>query len=227
MKTTLAFDIYGTLINTHGVVSLLRQMIGERAAVFSDLWREKQLEYTFRRGLMQYYADFSVCTRDALDYTCARLKTPLEDKQKNDLMDTYRVLPPFGDVKQSLSSLKNDGFRLYAFSNGTRKAVDGLLVAADIRDFFLDVVSVDDIRSYKPNPAVYAHFMRKAGGGDSWLVSSNPFDVIGAVAAGMRSVWLRRREDAVFDPWGVAPDLTISSLDGIAGRLAAYYQQVD
>lgn len=223
MNITLAFDIYGTLINTHGVVALLQQMVGERAAAFSARWREKQLEYTFRRGLMQNYADFAVCTRDALEYVCADLKLPLDAAQKDALINAYRTLPAFGDVKQNLAALRDDGFHLYAFSNGARRAVEELLAAAAIRDFFTDVVSVDDVRSYKPSPAVYAHFMRQSASTASaaWLLSGNPFDVIGAMSAGMRAVWVRRREDAVFDPWGMEPTLTVGGLDGIGERLKA------
>ena len=70
MQVTLAFDVYGTLIDTHGVVSSLQVLIGKKATNFSQTWREKQLEYSFRRGLMQNYETFSVCTSNALDYTC-------------------------------------------------------------------------------------------------------------------------------------------------------------
>ncbi len=77
MTMTLAFDVYGTLIDTHGMVSELREFAGERAGEFSRIWREKQLEYSFRRGLMQNYETFAVCTRHALDYTCAFCGVPL------------------------------------------------------------------------------------------------------------------------------------------------------
>ena len=70
MATTLAFDVHGTLIDTHGVSLALQGMVGTRAAEFSRHWRDKQLEYSFRRGLMQHYASFATCTRDALEYTC-------------------------------------------------------------------------------------------------------------------------------------------------------------
>lgn len=224
MAATLAFDVYGTLIDTHGVVSLLRTMIGDRAEDFSRAWREKQLEYAFRRGLMRNYVDFAVCTRHALDYSCATFGTPLNDAQRQQLLDSYRRLPAFADVSEGLAQLRNEGFRLYAFSNGSRGAVAGLLDHAGIGDFFLDVISVDDLRSFKPDPAVYCHFLRSAGatGGGAWLISSNPFDVIGAMSAGMRAVWLRRSAGAVFDPWEIQPNLTVRDLDGLGGRIARF-----
>ena len=212
--TTLAFDVYGTLINTHGAVSALEELVGDKAKTFSSTWRDKQLEYSFRKGLMQNYETFAVCTSQALDYTCSYYGANLSDEQKKGLMSLYRTLPAFEDVKEGLTRLKSASFRLFAFSNGTPEALEELLSHAGIRDLFLDVISVDDIKSFKPNPAVYSHFLRKSesSGGEAWLISSNPFDVIGSISAGMKSAWVRRSPEAVFDPWGIEPTVTVSSL---------------
>ena len=163
---------------------------------------------------MQNYETFAVCTSQALDYTCALYGADLSQKQKKELMQLYRVLPPFEDVREGLVQLQAEGYRLFAFSNGAGDALELLLNNAAIRDLFLGVVSVDDIKSFKPNPAVYSHFLRKSGstGGDAWLISCNPFDVMGAVSAGMKSAWLRRSPQAIFDPWGIEPTITVSSL---------------
>lgn len=223
MTVTLAFDVYGTLIDTHGVVSKLQEIIGARAKEFSYTWREKQLEYSFRRGLMQYYENFAVCTSHALDFTCIYYKFSLTKKQKHELLDCYRTLPVFKDVKDGLARLKKAGFRLYAFSNGTKDAVETLLIETGIRDFFLGIVSVDDLKSFKPNPAVYSHFLRKSGasGNSAWLISSNPFDVIGAISAGMSAAWVRRSQEAVFDPWGIEPTITVGSLGELNEKIAS------
>ena len=212
--TTLAFDVYGTLIDTHGVLTALQELVGDKARAFSNTWRDKQLEYSFRRGLMQNYENFAVCTRQALDYTCACYGTNLSEAQKKNLMDIYRVLPAFDDVKDGLVRLQAAGFRLYAFSNGAADALEALLDNAGIRDLFLGVVSVDALKSFKPNPAVYCHFLRQSAtsGGNAWLISSNPFDVIGAISAGMKSAWVQRSSEAIFDPWGIEPTVTVSSL---------------
>lgn len=214
MMVTLAFDVYGTLIDTHGVVSKLQEMTGIQAKDFSHTWREKQLEYSFRRGLMQNYENFAVCTSQALDYTCAYYKVSLAKEQKHKLLDCYRTLPAFKDVKDGLARLKAANFRLYAFSNGSADVVEALLESAGIRDFFLEIVSVDDLKSFKPNPAVYSHFLResKASGSNAWLISSNPFDVIGAISAGMRAAWVQRSKEAIFDPWGIEPTITVGNL---------------
>ena len=223
MAVTLAFDVYGTLIDTHGVVAELGKLVGDRARDFSSCWRDKQLEYSFRRGLMQNYENFAVCTRDALDYTGARFGVDITPAEKQALLDIYRELPAFDDVQDALSDLAARGCRLYAFSNGSAEAVETLLSAAGIRERFVGVVSCDDIRSFKPNPAVYAHFLRKAQatGSEAWLISGNPFDVIGAISAGMRGAWVRRSADAVFDPWGIEPTVTVTSINELADAIAA------
>lgn len=214
MPVTLAFDVYGTLIDTHGVVSSLQALIGDKATNFSQTWREKQLEYSFRRGLMQNYETFAVCTSNALDYTCVFYDVDLTKKQKINLLESYRSLPAFKDVEDGLKKLKANNYRLFAFSNGTADAVDTLLVEAGIRDYFHGVVSVDDLKSFKPNPAVYSHFLRESGvkGSNAWLISSNPFDVIGAISAGMHAAWVKRSKNAIFDPWGIEPTITVGSL---------------
>jgi 2-haloacid dehalogenase len=224
MTITLAFDVYGTLIDTHGVVVALEKHVGARAPEFSRIWREKQLEYSFRRGLMQNYENFAVCTRNALDYTAAYFGVPLTQDHKEALLELYRVLPAFADVEEGLARAKNAGFRLFAFSNGSADAVETLLRHAGIRDCFLGVVSVDEMKSFKPNPGVYGHFLRRAGavGADAWLVSSNPFDVIGAISAGMRAAWVKRSPDALFDPWGIEPTLTVNGLVDLAELIALH-----
>ena len=223
MTTTLAFDLYGTLVDTDGVVPALRRMVGERAEAFSRTWREKQLEYSFRRGLMRDYADFSVCTRDALDYACAFYRTSPSPGQKLAALDTYRRLPAFAEVRDALAGLAAAGYRLYVLSNASTEAVEAVLTAASVRDHFLGVVSVEDLRTFKPDPAVYSHFLAATGASRSsvWLVSSNPFDVIGAVSAGMRAAWVRRSPEVVFDPWGREPTVTVADLSGLGTEIAA------
>lgn len=223
MSATLAFDVYGTLVDTHGVVSALQALIGEKAANFSQTWRDKQLEYSFRRGLMQNYETFAVCTSHALDYTCTFYGIDLTNEQEESLLASYRSLPPFEDVEDGLKKLKENNHRLFAFSNGTANAVEALLDAAGISGYFQGVVSVDDVKSFKPNPAVYSHFLREsdAKGSDAWLISSNPFDVIGAISAGMRAAWVKRSKGAIFDTWGIEPTITIENLGELPEKLAS------
>lgn len=221
MTVALAFDIYGTLINPHGVVDELSRHVGERAQEFSNVWRDKQLEYTWRRALMQRYQNFPVCTRQALDYADTLLQTGLGDTAKASLMEVYRVLPAYDDVPVSLQSLADAGFRMFGFSNGVAEAITGLLEHAGIDQYFEGVVSVDALQTFKPDPDVYHHFIEVADAQaeNCWLVSSNGFDVIGAVSAGMKAAWLRRSESVVFDPWEFEPTLVVRGLDELAKKI--------
>jgi 2-haloacid dehalogenase len=218
MSAALAFDIYGTLIDPHGVVSELHNHIGDRAAEFSRVWREKQLEYTWRRSLMRRYENFGVCTRQALDYADQLLQTRLDESVKEALMQAYRVLPAYDDVPASLELLKSEGHKLYPFSNGTVEMVTAVLEHASIDHYFEDVISVDSIRTFKPSPEVYQQVIEIADVSpqNCWLVSSNGFDVIGAVSAGIKAAWLKRFDGVVFDPWEFEPTQIIRSLDELA-----------
>lgn len=214
MTLTLGFDVYGTLIDTSGVATALEPLVGPLTPAFTALWRDKQLEYSFRRGLMQNYCHFALCTRQALDYCCRVLGVTIGDDDKEALMARYKVLPAFGDAREALEQLQAAGHRLFAFSNGLAEDVAGLLRHAGIAQYFIDVVSTDEIKSFKPNPAVYAHFLRRSNAGvhQTWLISGNPFDVIGAVSAGLRGAWVQRSPKAVFDPWELQATLIVSDL---------------
>lgn len=221
MSITLGFDVYGTLLDTNGVLETLKDHMGSEAGAFAKAWRDKQLEYSFRRGLMRLYDSFSVCVRQSLDYTCSALRVPLDETQKAQLMKAYRSLPAFEDAAAGLSLLQYGNFHLYAFSNGSTDTVEHLLEQAGLLHFFRGVISVDDIKSFKPDPAVYAHFLRKTGatGNCAWLISGNPFDLIGAMSTGLSGAWIRRSPEAVFDPWGIEPTLTVHSLTELAQQI--------
>ena len=222
MTLTLGFDVYGTLIDTHGVVLELQSMVGDDAQRFSQLWREKQLEYTFRRGLMNQYQHFGICTKDALDHTAELLGHNLNEHQKQDLISVYTTLPAFSDAVDSLESIKSSGHRLFAFSNGQATAVDTVLVNAGIRDYFEGIVSVDTIKTFKPSPATYQHFLKttQTGVNRGWLISSNGFDVVGAVATGMKAAWIQRSKAVVFDPWEYQPTVILDSLSKLDKALS-------
>ena len=217
MATTFAFDVYGTLIDTTGISCQLEKFIGDKAGAFSDRWRDKQLEYSFRRGLMQDYENFAVCTKQALNHTDAVFKTALSEKQKQLLLQSYRTLPAFSDVISSLELLKQQGARMFAFSNGAVNAVEDLLTNADIQDFFIDIVSTDEIQTFKPNPAAYQHFLTRANSKaeNTWLVSSNSFDILGALSTGFHTAWLQHSPTTVFEPREKQPNVIVHSLSDL------------
>lgn len=226
-KITLAFDVYGTLINTHGVLVLLESMMSDRASLFSNLWREKQLEYSFRKGLMNAYEHFGLCTAQALDYADAFLQTNLNASQKQTLLDQYKILPAFDDVIAGLENIDKERFNLYAFSNGLYDSVNKLLEQAKIRQHFDGVVSVDPLKTFKPNPMVYQYFLEQTGSSaeQSWLISSNNFDVLGALNCGFNSVWVKRSEQQVFDFWSKSPTLILSELTHLGSEIIQYSDQ--
>ncbi|WP_271767536.1 haloacid dehalogenase type II [Aquimarina algiphila] len=211
---TLAFDVYGTLIDTSGIFHSLEKMVGKATKVFMNTWRLKQLEYSFRRGLMDDYVDFSICTREALEYTCLDLDIKLTLNQKISLMKEYTTLPIFPDVLDGLQLLKETGYKVYAFSNGSSLAIKNLIDTAQIATFFDGIVSVEATKTFKPSPVVYRHFNTQTNStpDNSWLISSNSFDVIGAISYGMRSVWVQRSSTSIFDPWNISPTATITSI---------------
>ena len=220
MALRLAFDVYGTLVDPMGMSDLLRQDAGENAASVSSLWREKQLEFSFRRGLMRVYEDFGVCTRQALRYAMATHQLALPAAREDELMAAYLSLPAFADALPTLKALHGE-YPLFAFSNGSYPALEKVLGHNDLLDQFEGLVSVDDIKSFKPDPAVYAYARRATGAWDGplCLVSSNAWDVIGARSAGLKAVWVRRDPDKVFEDWGIEPTAVINGLSELADAL--------
>jgi 2-haloacid dehalogenase len=221
MPEALGFDIYGTLVDPLDMDEHLRGMVGEGAERFSALWREKQIEYTWRRGLMREYADFGVCTRQALDFAALSFGLELSDDGRDGLVEEYQNLWPFPDVLPGLERLRSEGHTLVAFSNGVERTARVLLERGGVLDHLEDVVSVDDLGTFKPDPEVYRYLARRLDRpvGETWLVSSNGWDVIGAKSAGLRAAWVRRNPATVFDPWGIEADLVVEDLEQLAGRL--------
>lgn len=213
---TLVFDVYGTLINTYGMVDLLQRLVGEDLAMpFATRWRDKQLEYSFRRSLMGQYEPYTLCTIDALDYCIEAFSVTLNRDQRYSLIKRYENLPVFKDVVPAMEQLAAvEDVQLYALTNGTREAVHKIFEDNAIDHYFSDIISADDVRKYKPDPEVYRYFMSKTGVDQQnyWHVSGNSFDLIGAAAAGAHSLWLKRNNRQFFDPWGNKPDHCISSL---------------
>ena len=213
MTMTLAFDVYGTLVDPMGMSRLLAKDAGDRAEAVAALWREKQLEFSFRKGLMKVYEDFGVCTRQALRYAMATHQLSLPEDRENELMAAYLSLPAFDDSLPALKSLKGQ-YPLFAFSNGSYPALEKVLGHNNLLDQFEGLVSVDDIKTFKPDPAVYTYARRATGAWDKplCLVSSNAWDVIGARATGLLAVWVNRDPDKVFEDWGIQPSAVIKSL---------------
>lgn len=220
-KPVLAFDVYGTLIDPFRMEDHLRAAFGEKAKEASELWRSKQIEYSFRRALMKRYRNFDACTAQALRFVSAQLGISLSEEAQEKLMSKYLELPAYPDVTVALEELAAQGFTIAACSNGTEDAVRGLFDRAGVLPHFRKIVSVDAIRTFKPDPAVYEHLVSELRARKEmvWLISSNPFDVIGAKACGLRTAWVQRDPKRVFDPWEFEPDVIVRGLAELKGIL--------
>ena len=214
MSVTLAFDVYGTLIDPFGISKQLESIAGDKTPTFAQLWRDKQIEYLFRRALGRDYQPFSVCTSQALDFAATHLQIQLSAGDKKKLLAKYRELPAYEEVPEALRELQDAGCRNYGFSNGEPDDLAYLLAHAGLDGALDGIVSVHAVQSFKPDPAVYAHFLKETGAAkeQTWLVSGNPFDVIGAHMAGWRTTWVKRNPAAVFDPWDIEPDATVTDM---------------
>ena len=224
MKLTLAFDVYGTLIDTHSVVGRLKEFVGSDADAFTQIWRSKQLEYTFRRGLMKRYQNFAVCTQQSLEYTCRYFGIRLDSLQLQELLKCYNNLSAYDDVSEGLNQLSKLNCRMFAFTNGSAKAVEDLLDNANLRYRLSGVISVDEVQSFKPDPAVYQHFLKATGSNCeyTWLVSGNSFDVIGARSVGMQAAWVQRSSKDLYDSWEFEPTIKVASMCELATKISEH-----
>lgn len=220
--SALGFDVYGTLVDPLAMREPLRALAGDKAERLSEVWRCNQLQYTWRRGLMRRYENFDVCTRQALQAAMATVGVALSAADQDQLMAAYLNLDLFPDVIPALAALKAQGHALVAFSNGVEATVRTLLSRTGAMNYLAGIVSVDDLKTFKPDPAVYAYLAERCqtDKADTWLVSGNAWDIIGAASAGLKTAWLKRSPAAVFDPWDIEPDLVVGNLEELAGRLA-------
>lgn len=219
-RETLAFDMYGTLVESTPGKERLERIVPGQALRLAEVWRQKQLELTFRLTAMERYEDFAEVTRKALDYALASMGRTLGANQRDLLIGEYSHLELFADTRSGLERVAALGYAMVIFSNATPRMLDSLTRAAELEPFFQDVISVDEVRTYKPSPRVYRHVAQRLGRpiGDIRLVSSNPFDVVGAQAAGMKAAWVNR-SGGLFDPLGSPPDISMCLLTELAGAL--------
>jgi 2-haloacid dehalogenase len=206
----LVFDAYGTLYDVHSVVRRCESCFPGKGMPLSQLWRAKQLEYTWQRSLMQRYAPFSQITREALEYSCAALGLD-SAAHAAVLMDEYLRLAPFPEVPAALERLT---VKRAILSNGSPDMLEPLVRNSGLR---LDaVLSVHELKIYKPAPPVYELAVKRLGVSKDRIgfVSSNCWDALGAKSFGFRVYWINRG-GAPLDRLGFTPDEQVKSLDEI------------
>jgi 2-haloacid dehalogenase len=215
MARAFVFDAYGTLFDVHAAIGRHRAAAGPDADRFSEIWRSKQLEYTWTLTLADRYVDFWTLTERALDFAFARLPS-VDRALRPELLDAYWTLEAFADARAALRGLKARGLSTAILSNGTPKMLTAAVDAAGIGGDLDAVLSVDAIRRYKPRPEVYALVTERFGisPADVVFVSSNRWDVMGAASFGFRSAWINRANAP--EEYGPAPDALLSDLNGLA-----------
>ena len=211
----LVFDAYGTLFNVHSVMTTCEALFPGKGNALSQLWRTRQLEYSWLRSLMGRYVDFNQVTRESLQVACASLGLTYSDAVSTQLSNAYRTLALFDDTLPTLQQLRRQqpAFKLAILSNGAAEMLNAV-VAYNKLDAMLDaVLSVDEVAIFKPDPRVYQlacdrlRFSRDEIG----FVSSNGWDAAGAKSFGFKTFWINRT-NATVDALGVTPDRVLSSL---------------
>jgi 2-haloacid dehalogenase len=216
MSSIFVFDAYGTLFDVHAAIGRFRAQAGPEAQRMSEIWRTKQLEYTWTLTLAGHYADFWTLTERALDYSLARV--PSVDKAlKQKLLDAYFELDAFPDARTALRALKDAGHKTGILSNGSPNMLKGAVDGAKLGGELDAVLSVDVLKMFKPRPEVYGLVTDrfKCKPADVTFVSSNRWDVMASVSVGFRGLWVNRSKmpDEYLD---FAPKQVLSDLSGLA-----------
>lgn len=191
--TVFVFDAYGTLFDVHSAIGRFRTEAGPDADRISDLWRTKQLEYSWTLTLAGKYEDFWTLTERALDYALARFPS-VNKSLKPRYLDAYLTLDAYPDARATLQALKARGLATAILSNGSPNMLQAAVNAAGLDKELDAILSVDSLRMFKPRPEVYQFTAdtMKAAPGEVIFASSNRWDVMGARAFGFRPVWVNR-----------------------------------
>lgn len=209
----VVFDLYGTLYDVHSVAEQCETLVPGRGAEISALWRQKQLEYTWLRSLMNRYRPFEAITEDALLHVCKRLSLPLDDSQRAELCDAYLQLKPFSDTPPTLRQLNALGLPIAILSNGSVHSISEVVQRSGLTAHFRHLISVERVQVFKPHGSAYelGESVLGARREELLFVSSNAWDASGAKDFGYNVAWVNRGGTA-FDELGVRPDFEISSL---------------
>ncbi len=193
MVSAYVFDAYGTLFDVHAAIARHRAAAGSDADRFSEIWRTKQLEYSWTLSLAGHYADFWTLTERALDFAFARVPS-VDRSLRPKLLQAYLTLDAFADARAALVELKARGLQLAILSNGSPRMLAAAVEAAGIASHLNAILSVEAVRRYKPRPEVYALATDALAvqPSDVAFVSSNRWDVMGAVSFGFQAYWVNR-----------------------------------
>ena len=212
MKTkAVVFDAYGTLFDVNSAAEKCKDKIGVKWEIFANFWRTTQLEYTWLRSLMKRHKNFWDVTEDSLDKSMKVFN--INKNMKNELLNLYKILSPYPEVKEVLEDLKKKNFKLAILSNGTLDLLNELVESNKLNNLFDDLFSIEEVKIYKPDPRVYELPIKKykIKSDEITFLSANTWDVSGGGNFGYNSIWVNRH-NSIFDILDFQPKNEISNL---------------
>ncbi|WP_079475963.1 haloacid dehalogenase type II [Marinococcus halophilus] len=212
-NSIFAFDVYGTLFNIQSVDATCEKYFPGHGESIGQLWRQKQIQYSFLRQAMGKYVPFSSVTRDALRFSLAAHHLEWTADTEQTLMEAYNHLSLYEESLHVLQKLKDQSSTLIVFSNGSRDMLEPLLEQSGLNDYLDHVISVDDIKQFKPSPASYQLILETVGAPrhEVTFLSSNGWDISGAKAFGFTTAWINRSEQPI-EELQLPPDYQYTTL---------------
>ena len=210
--TACVFDAYGTLFDVNSAAAKCKEKLGDKWENFANAWRTTQLEYTWLRSLMKKHKNFWEITEDSLDHAMETFN--INKNMRKELLNLYKELSPYPEVKECLDALKSKKIKIAILSNGTPSLLKGLVENNNIQSYFDNIISVEDVKIYKPDPKVYEMPIKKYNckPENICFLSSNTWDVSGGGVFGYNAVWVNRF-NKVFDKLGYNPQYIINNLN--------------
>ena len=208
----IIFDAYGTLFDVNSAAEKCKSKIGDKWENFANYWRKTQLEYTWLRSLMGRHKDFWQITEDSLDKSMQAFN--INKAMKNELLDLYKILSPYPEVKETLEKLKEKRYKLAILSNGTPALLNELVKSNGLQNLFDDIFSIEEVKIYKPSSKVYDMPVKKYSikNEEVAFLSANTWDVSGGGNYGFTSIWVNRNKN-IFDNLDYKPKNEISGLN--------------
>ena len=208
----IIFDAYGTLFDVNSAAEKCKSKIGDKWESFANYWRKTQLEYTWLRSLMGRHKDFWQITEDSLDKSMQAFN--INKAMKNELLDLYKILSPYPEVKKTLEKLKEKKYKLAILSNGTPALLNELVKSNGLQNLFDDIFSIEEVKIYKPSSKVYDMPVKKYSikNEEVAFLSANTWDVSGGGNYGFTSIWVNRNKN-IFDNLDYKPKNEISGLN--------------
>ena len=208
----IIFDAYGTLFDVNSAAEKCKDKIGDTWEGFADFWRTTQLEYTWLRSLMKRHKDFWQVTEDSLEKSMNAFK--IDKSMKNELLNLYKVLNTFPEVKDVLNKLKEKNYKLAILSNGTPAILNELVKINDLDNIFDDIFSIEEVGIYKPDAKVYDMPIKKykIQKEEVLFLSANTWDISGGGNYGYSSIWVNRN-NSIFDNLDYKPKEEVKNLN--------------